>query len=424
MKPQNLVDRPADQASGGGQHEHRTPAATIAVGVVVERSKGVSQWTDFFWRPVSVLAGAPETAPWTKLSDDGERATFFAGSAEIELYRTETTYYRNNLESGRRCCGSRCARRDGDPPYTVAAVTADPAEGESLTETATDLIEQVPMPEAIQESSRPLSPSTMSSSRSSNASATAPIRKRWRGARRAKGSRMNEPENFLERWSRRKRDSDGRDRAARGEETLRRRRQRCREAEADEEAELAGRRRVRSCQPAADRIDRRDTDIRAFLQPGVPADLRVRRFVAPGPPIRRSATSSGWRRTTGTSTIPNGIPGFGPLHAGERSRRLLAQRIGGRGPASHAAAAKCRRAGQFRQIRPQIVGFGTSATVAARSVGANARCRRPKKDFVQRNKNMLRSQNNSDNQEDLPPSRRRGTAARCQNSDRLIALGY
>jgi hypothetical protein len=29
-------------------------------------------------------------------------------------------------------------------------VTADPAEGESLTETATDLIEQVPMPEAIQ----------------------------------------------------------------------------------------------------------------------------------------------------------------------------------------------------------------------------------------------------------------------------------
>ena len=39
---------------------------------------------------------------------------------------------------------------DGDPPFAVAAVTADPAEGESLTETATDLVEQVPMPEAIQ----------------------------------------------------------------------------------------------------------------------------------------------------------------------------------------------------------------------------------------------------------------------------------
>jgi hypothetical protein len=30
-------------------------------------------------------------------------------------------------------------------------VTADPAEGESLTETATDMIEQVPMPELIQQ---------------------------------------------------------------------------------------------------------------------------------------------------------------------------------------------------------------------------------------------------------------------------------
>jgi hypothetical protein len=39
---------------------------------------------------------------------------------------------------------------DSDPPFTIAAVTADPAEGESLTETATDLIEQVPMPESIQ----------------------------------------------------------------------------------------------------------------------------------------------------------------------------------------------------------------------------------------------------------------------------------
>ncbi len=39
----------------------------------------------------------------------------------------------------------------GEPPYAIAAVTADPAEGESLTETATDQVEQVPMPEPVQE---------------------------------------------------------------------------------------------------------------------------------------------------------------------------------------------------------------------------------------------------------------------------------
>lgn len=125
------------------------PLASIAVGVVVERSKSMNAWSDFYWRPVSVLVGVPETPPWTKLSDDGERATFYAGSAEIELYRTETGYYRNNLESGTPALWVALRPTDGEPPYTVAAVTADPAEGESLTETATDQIEQVPMPQAI-----------------------------------------------------------------------------------------------------------------------------------------------------------------------------------------------------------------------------------------------------------------------------------
>ena len=127
------------------------PLATIPVGVVVERSRGVTQWTEYYWRPTKVFAGAPETAPWTKLSDDGERATFYAGSAVIELYRTETTYYRNNLESGSPSLWIALRAAEGDPPFTVAVVTADPAEGESLTETATDLIEQVPMPEPIQD---------------------------------------------------------------------------------------------------------------------------------------------------------------------------------------------------------------------------------------------------------------------------------
>ncbi len=30
-------------------------------------------------------SGEPETKPWTKLNDDGDRATFYAGSANIEL---------------------------------------------------------------------------------------------------------------------------------------------------------------------------------------------------------------------------------------------------------------------------------------------------------------------------------------------------
>jgi hypothetical protein len=127
------------------------PLATIPVGVIVERSKSANPWADFYWRAVSVLTGQPDTPAWTKLSDDGARTTFYAGTAEIELYRTETTYYRHNLESGAPALWVALRAVDSDPPFTVSAVTADPAEGESLTETATDLIEQVPMPEAIRQ---------------------------------------------------------------------------------------------------------------------------------------------------------------------------------------------------------------------------------------------------------------------------------
>lgn len=127
------------------------PLATIPIGVLVERSKSMNQWSEFYWRAVGVLAGQPETVAWTKLSDDGERATYYAGTADIELYRTETTYYRSNLESGAPALWVALRAADGDPPFTVSAVTADPSEGESLTETATDLVEQVPMPESIQQ---------------------------------------------------------------------------------------------------------------------------------------------------------------------------------------------------------------------------------------------------------------------------------
>ena len=57
------------------------PAATIHVGIVVERAKAESPWIDYTWRPTAVLAGQPDAPPWTILADEGERATFYAGPA-------------------------------------------------------------------------------------------------------------------------------------------------------------------------------------------------------------------------------------------------------------------------------------------------------------------------------------------------------
>jgi hypothetical protein len=126
-----------------------TPLLRIPVGVVVERRKAISPWADFIWRPVAVLAGLPEAAPWTMLAVGPEAETFYAGSAEIELFRTETEYYRHNLVSGAPSLWVALQATGREPPYEIAAVTADPAEGEGLTEPGQSIVEAVAMPEPV-----------------------------------------------------------------------------------------------------------------------------------------------------------------------------------------------------------------------------------------------------------------------------------
>jgi hypothetical protein len=128
-----------------------TPIVRIPVGVVMARRKAASQWIDFTWAPVAVLHGVPEAAPWTELSREDETTMFYAGSVDVELYRSETGYYRDNLASGAPSLWVVMAATDGDPPYQLVTVTADPAEGEGFTESAANLVEQVPMPKVIAE---------------------------------------------------------------------------------------------------------------------------------------------------------------------------------------------------------------------------------------------------------------------------------
>jgi hypothetical protein len=124
---------------------------SIPVGVVVERSKSVSQWADYYWRPAAVLAGVPDTPPWSKLSDDGDRVRFYVGAAQVDLYRTETANYRDNLQFETPLLWIILRPTEADPPYELAAVTADPAEGEAMTESGANLVGTVEMPRAMQE---------------------------------------------------------------------------------------------------------------------------------------------------------------------------------------------------------------------------------------------------------------------------------
>lgn len=127
------------------------PFLSVSVGIVVERRRADSPWVDFVWRCVAVLPDEPETRPWTVLGEQGGTTLFYAGSAAVDLYPSETARYRDNLGSGSPSIWTVLSPAEGAWPYAVAAATADPAEGEAFTEAGENLVEAVPMPEVLRE---------------------------------------------------------------------------------------------------------------------------------------------------------------------------------------------------------------------------------------------------------------------------------
>jgi Protein of unknown function (DUF3305) len=106
-------------------------------------------WTDFLWRPVLVLPGPTSAVPWTRLDTGTETELFFAGQAVIELHRTETANYRDNLASGTPALWVALRPVVSEWPYEILAVTADPSEGEAFTDAGSNIVEAVPMPADI-----------------------------------------------------------------------------------------------------------------------------------------------------------------------------------------------------------------------------------------------------------------------------------
>jgi Protein of unknown function (DUF3305) len=98
---------------------------------------------------VGVLPGVPDTAPWTALDGDADRMKFYGGAATIELHRSGTSGYLDNLDTGAALLWVVLRPTGRDPPYEIVAVTAEPGEGEAFTESAADLVETVEMPEPV-----------------------------------------------------------------------------------------------------------------------------------------------------------------------------------------------------------------------------------------------------------------------------------
>ena len=68
----------------------------LVVGVVVRRSRGITRWVKWQWKPIVLIPSASYTY-WKELREDGENADFYASTEIMTLYRSDVEAYRVSL---------------------------------------------------------------------------------------------------------------------------------------------------------------------------------------------------------------------------------------------------------------------------------------------------------------------------------------
>ncbi len=122
------------------------------VSVMVERRPAASQWVDWIWAPSEILEGEAAAEPFTRLGETADGVDrFFAGSVELVLHRKETEAYRINLAGDRVLYAVLLADDEAGTPWMLHAVTASPYEAQDHLDSGDEIVEALPMPQAIAE---------------------------------------------------------------------------------------------------------------------------------------------------------------------------------------------------------------------------------------------------------------------------------
>ncbi len=214
---------------------------------------------------------------------------------------------------------------------------------------------------------------------------------------------MSEPEKFLDRWSRRKREA------------------------ADESAPVEAKQVAGPVPPPAEAKEAAaevpfdpaslppiesitaESDIRAFLKPGVPSELTraaLRRAWSADPAI---CDFIGLVENPGDFNDPHGVLGFGPMPAGGDVGRLLAQAIGAPLPEEPGARQQIGLArGNSGQGPAPATDLAQAQQLPQDQLACSQDLAAPEKDFAHSGEDDVAARNASADGEGLPASGRRG----------------
>lgn len=120
----------------------------MPLGIVIRKSPGVTRWAKWNWRVVAVLPGAGP-ADWRELRRDGAAVEFHAATVDLELWRGEAESYLTGLSTRVPSIYVVLSESDGAQGVDVLLATASPYEAQDYADSGEELVEQVPMPEAL-----------------------------------------------------------------------------------------------------------------------------------------------------------------------------------------------------------------------------------------------------------------------------------
>jgi len=120
----------------------------LSLGVVIRRLPGVTRWAKWSWKAIAVLPGSDHGA-WKVLREEDGATEFHAGTLTLSLHAGETEAYIHNLTAKEPSIYVIMRHRAGDPPLDLVLVTASPYEAQDYTDNGEDIVERVPLPDAL-----------------------------------------------------------------------------------------------------------------------------------------------------------------------------------------------------------------------------------------------------------------------------------
>jgi hypothetical protein len=123
---------------------------TMPLGIVIERREVDHPWQPIDWRAVAVIPGAAENDGWRLIAEGDGWTHYHAGTLLLEIHRKDTEGYRYNLVNETPAVYV-LLREDDEAEAGVAPflVTVCPFEAQAYLDGDEDLVEAVPMPDAV-----------------------------------------------------------------------------------------------------------------------------------------------------------------------------------------------------------------------------------------------------------------------------------